>query len=211
MNNTIKELIEAQNAQKAADARLASAKMKAVEYIKDCGYDKIEIEGYTISLKEYKRQTHKANENICQLAAELEAARQKLADANALKIYELQQKIYDLRYELHSIVNNDDTKKLEILIREAEEELKENANSKLDVVVKFNAKSANLLNFVDERQYQDLVIAGAKAKQICGKSLGKAAVANFILSWAHTPKSAQLPLMEAWQLRLDEHINYWRK
>ena len=207
--NEIKDYIEAQAELKAAEAKLATAKLNATKYIRNAGYNSVNTDGYKVTLKEYRRPKVKTTEEIELLEQQLQDEYDALIEDNAEAIYKLQQQSYVIKSELHQLTHNGTVLFLQKEIAAKKEALAAQSESYYDVTCKFDPKSAHIESLICPHDYNYLIVEGKKLKDVCGKGLAKSSVASFIMTWHKS--GSTLPIKEAWKERVAEHVAYWKK
>lgn len=198
MTNAIKTLIDAEKAYLKAKAELETAKLEATRYVIDSGYDEVDIEGYKVKIKEYKKQKVQDTAEILDLENQLELIRTRITEANKQKIYDLQKQKFYLEVELEQLMHNDMTESIENKIEAQRQKLADSAESRYEVYCKFNNKAAEAC--LDTRLMKKFIKKGWQLRDECPKGISKGQVLKFLLEYKDSEN-----IEDEWDNLVDRH------
>ena len=198
MTTPIKTLIAAEKAYSKAKAELETAKLEATRYVMDSGYNEVDIEGYTVKIKEYKKQKIQDTADILDLENQLELIRNKITEVNKQKIYDLQKQKFYLEVELEQLMHNDMTESIENKIEAKRQKLSDSTESHYEVYCKFNNKAAEAC--LDTRLLKKYVKKGWQLRDECPKGISKGQVLKFLLEYKDSEN-----IENEWDNLVDRH------
>ena len=199
----LRELITAERELEAAKLKLELAKSAATKYIIESGVESADIDGYTLSLKQYKRQRTNSSNVLAELDDQISSAKQKLADQNSAELYKLQKQNFYNELKIAQLLSSPEVVELEKQRKQEIKNIAESDSSYFEVFAKVNTKSSDYLkSVVEQRQLIEMIAEGAALKKTTGKSISKQAVIKFVLAWSVEKLE---PLDKAWEKKIKLH------
>ena len=199
----LRELITAERELEAAKLKLELAKSAATKYIIESGVESADVDGYTLSLKQYKRQRTNKSEKLVELSKLINSHKQKLADQNSAELYKLQKENFYNELKIAQLLSSDEVQELQQEYKSEVAKIAAADSSYFEVFAKVNTKNSEYLNsVVEQRQLTEMIAEGAALKKTTGKSISKQAVIKFVLAWSVEKLE---PLDKAWEKKVKLH------